>query len=164
MENTTTPTIKYTTTVGETTTASTATRVDIPVELPTDTQISFNPQQLLTALYWVWDAFDRANVVMFLVNHTAEDALNNLEPGGISIDVGVRREEWVSGGRRLLDAFLGDPIIEDEKHAEYLHEGVRVNIFNYEKNPCTDQPDSINYMYETFRIPNPYKEFKEKYA
>lgn len=120
--------------------------------------------ELLKALYHVWEAFDMCNVPYFLVGNTAECAIANRELSGSGIEVGIRRTEWVSGGRRLIDSFLGLPITENENVATYKHEGVPITLHNYEESECIRQLDYIRYEHEVFPIPNPFKQFKEIYG
>lgn len=125
---------------------------------------SIPPDQLLVALYYVWDAFDRCNVPYFLVNQTAEDAIAGRNLTGNCIEIGIRRTEWISGGRRLIDNFLGLPVEESPTLATYKHEGVPILLYNYEDHECIVQTDMIHYAHEEFKVPNPYSAFKEIYG
>lgn len=127
-------------------------------------QAKHTSEELLNALYWIWDAFDRANVQFFLVHQTAEDAMKNYDLTGDKVEVGIRRNEWVSGGRRLLDAFLDTPLTESDTTAEYVHDGVTILLHNYDDIPSIMQLNPIIYRNESFTVPNPYSEFKEIYG
>jgi hypothetical protein len=129
----------------------------------TKVQTRVSAQHLLDALFWIWDAFDRANVKMFLVLQTAEDAMKGRELSGRSVDIGIRRMEWVSGGRRILDSFLGDPETETNDIATYTHNDTPVTLHIYDDDDCIINLDSITYKYEQFHIPNPYSRFKKLY-
>lgn len=120
-------------------------------------------EKLLNALYWIWDAFSRAHVPFFLVGQTAKDAMANKELTGDKVTVGTRRMEWVSGGRRILDAFA-QPLEEDQNKATYEFEGTLVIVHVYDDHDCIMNTDSINYKYESFKVPNPYKTFEEIYG
>jgi hypothetical protein len=123
------------------------------------TVIRQDSQKLLSALYWAWEAFDRANVPMFLVGDTLKDAVKGHELTGSSIQIGIRKAEWISGGRRLLDTILGLPEVEKDNHATYIYEQTPVHLYIFEDSSFVNNLDSINYKYESFRIPNPYIEF-----
>lgn len=125
---------------------------------------SLEADKLLKALYWVWDAFDRANVPYFLVYQTAEDVIAQKDLSGDRVTVGIRKPEWLGGGRRLLDAFLGNPIIEEDNYASYDHEGVPVIIHIFEDHECIQATDAVQYRYETFKVPNPYSTFTQVFT
>ena len=120
-------------------------------------------QKLLDGLYWIWDAFERANVHFFLVGKTAEDAMANKELTGFEVEVGVRKNEWISGGRRIIDSFI-TPKEEEESVILYEHEDVPVVLKVYEDSDCIRQTDTIMYRYERFQVPNPMSKFKELYG
>lgn len=119
---------------------------------------------LLQALYYVWDAFERSNVPFFLTGQTAEDAMANKDLSGEIVTVGVRRVEWVSGGGRVFRTFMGEPISEDPGRATYRYENVPIYIGIYDDHDCIIGTDSINYRYETFRVPNPYSTFTQLFT
>jgi hypothetical protein len=126
-------------------------------------QIKVSSEKLLNALYWIWDAFERANMPFFLVNQTAKDATNDHDLTGDKVEIGVRRLEWVSGGRRILDSFI-QPIAEDTTKAEYNHEGVPVIVHIYDDHDCIINTDSKIYRHELFKLPNPYSAFEQIYG
>lgn len=123
----------------------------------------FSSQQLLDALYWIWDAFERSNVPFFLVFQTAEDAIKQHDLTGDRVEIGVRRMEWVSGGKRIIDAFVM-PLSEGKDEAIYEYRGVPVIVHVYDDSDCVVQTDMVRYRYEEFKIPNPYSKFKELYG
>ena len=120
-------------------------------------------EQLLNGLYKIWDAFERANVEFFLVGQTYYDAKGNRDLVGDKVTVGVRKNEWISGGRRLIDAFIV-PQHETEDLVTYEFEGVPVELRVYKDSDCILNCDTINYRHETFKTPNPYPEFVKQYA
>ena len=126
-------------------------------------QNKVSSEKLLDGLYWIWDAFERANVHFFLVGQTAEDAIANKDLSGHAVEVGVRKNEWIAGGRRIIDAFI-TPKEEEEMIVLYEHEGVPVILKVYEDSDCVRQTDTIMYRYERFQIPNPMSTFKELYG
>lgn len=121
------------------------------------------PNDLLQALYKIWDAFERANVEFFLVGDTYYAAKANRDLTGDRVTVGIRKNEWISGGRRLIDAFI-TPVSETEDMALYEFEGVPVEVRVYKDSDCILNCDTINYRYESFKTPNPYSEFVKQYA
>lgn len=123
-----------------------------------------SPSELLNALYYAWDAFDRANVVFFLVNQTAKDVKDQFDLTGNGVEIGIRRMEWVSGGRRMLDAFLGLPTEESESQAIYLYNNVPITLNIYEDSSCITSPDTILYRNEVFRLPNTLELFEKTYG
>jgi hypothetical protein len=50
----------------------------------------YSHDELMKALYWAWDAFDRAQMGMFLVYDTAINAMNNGYQKGERVEVGTR--------------------------------------------------------------------------
>ncbi len=125
--------------------------------------VSREPQQLLNALYWVWDAFERAAVPFFLVGQTAQDVIANKDLSGDKVEAGIRKMDWISGAKRVLDVFI-TPKEETETHALYEFEGIPVVLHIYEDSDCIINTDSKVYRYETFKVPNPMSEFERIYG
>jgi hypothetical protein len=121
-----------------------------------------NPEDLLTALYWIWDAFDRANVPWFLAKQTAEDALKGLSPAGGKLEIGIRKNEWTSGGRRILDAYI-TPISETDGLVIYEYAGVPIHMHVYEDSDCIINTNAFMYERESFATPNPFDEYMRTY-
>lgn len=118
---------------------------------------------LLASLYWIWDAFDRANMPYFLTGKTAEQVMNNEDLQGDKLTMGVRIVEWRSGAKRILDSFI-QPIETTDTKIIYEHGGVPIEITLYEDNPHIVAPITVMYRYESFPLPNPVKDFNEKYV
>ncbi len=129
---------------------------------------NFTHDQLLDALMWCHDAFDRASMTFFLIYDTYKQVKNGDDLRGNSLTIGVRKPEWVSGGQRILEAYIGmpDSIVEGKDYdiAKYWKDGVPVDIFIFPDDLCFQQCDSIAYNYETFMLPNPYERFEQLYA
>lgn len=123
-----------------------------------------DPQQLLDALYYMWDAFDRALMPYFLIHKTAEDAMKNRDLTGNKVTLGVRKMEWLGGSRRILEAFTGTPLTESDELVTFEHKGVPIELHLYDDHNCIIQTDMIRYRYEEFKVPNPYSEFEEVYG
>jgi hypothetical protein len=130
-------------------------------------QISLPANELLQALYFIWDAAERGQLQMFLIGDTAKQVIANEDLKGDKITVGVRRNEWNSGQGRIAQTFmeheLGTKAVELDSQVSYKFRGVPIIIKLYEENPCLTSFDVVYYGYETFNLPNPYKTFVEKY-
>lgn len=121
-------------------------------------------EQLIKALYWVWDGFDRALMGMFPVYSTAEDILQNKKLKGDSVHVGVRNAEWTAGSKTILDAFLNTPIEKTKTYNKYIYEDVPVYIHIYEEDPCIINTNQILYENEYFKLPNTYSQFMDRFG
>lgn len=140
--------------------------VEIPTAddtMPFDGVVTVSADKLLQALYKIWDAFERANVPFFLVHQTAEDAMKQRDLTGDKVEVGVRRMEWISGGRRIIDGFI-TPVSEDKDAALYEFDGVPVIVHVYDDHECIIQTDMVRYRYEEFKVPNPYETFQKVFS
>lgn len=129
----------------------------------------FTHDELLSALMWVWDSFDRAGMTMLAIFDTAKQIVSQSDLSGDGIDVGVRRLEWISGGKPILEGFLEHynisyKLSEDGKLATYDHNGVPIRVHILEDNECLSNYDTIVYRMEHFKIPNPYEKFEELYG
>jgi hypothetical protein len=125
----------------------------------------YSPQQLLDALYYIWDAFERSNMPFFLVWDTARQAILNADLRGDKVEVGVRAVEWRSGAKRIFDAFVNEPIEEESDTVTYEFHGVPVIVHIFEKDhECIVQTDMVRYRYEEFKVPNPYQKFIEVFG
>lgn len=125
----------------------------------------FTHDQLHDALYFIDDAFERSAILFFLVHKTAKQAINNQDLSGDKIEVGVRKLEWISGGKRILDNFISSYLVsETEDRAEYNYNGVPIVVYIYPDDACITQCDRIVYEYDFFNLPNPYSKFEELYG
>lgn len=122
---------------------------------------SFSHSTLIQSLYWIWDAFDRALIKMFVVGPTHESIKNNNDLSGDTIHVGVRRLEWESGSRSVFNAFAGAPEEENKELAKYNHNGIIVLVHVYEDDPSINTLDSKMYFGENFNLPTPYSRFQK---
>lgn len=131
----------------------------VPPKVPEKT--TFTDAELIQALYWIWDAFDRSLMTMFLVYNTAEAALANGYLTGDKITVGVRGNEWRSGSTPILLAFTGIPTKITDTHVVFKNpfNAVPVHVHVYAEDPCISPPQTIFWANEHFNIPNPYSRF-----
>ncbi len=124
--------------------------------------------ELLAALYWCYDVFARANVLFFVVYDAAKAIKKNELLHGDHIDIGVRKLEWVSGGKPILDAYMDQQRIEIQETSpntiKYEYEGVPVIVHVYEDDECLNNPDTVMYFMEDFKLPNPYERFERIYG
>jgi hypothetical protein len=135
-------------------------KTEIKAEFIEESKPQLTHDQLLKALYWVFDLFDRALINFFLVGKTAECVVFKKQLEGDCIEVGVRHNEWKSGSLRIIEAFaLADKV--DKKYALYTYNNIPIIVHILEDHPTITSPDMVLYQSEYFRIPNPYKEFLE---
>ena len=126
----------------------------------------YSHYDLLTALFWVWDAFDRAQMGMFLVYDTALSAMNNSILKGDKITVGTRLLEWNSGSTPILKAFTGEPIFISEKYIDFSNpfNSVIVRVYLFETHSCIESTKQIMYENEAFMVPNTYEQFIKEFG
>lgn len=127
----------------------------------------YTHDELRAALYWAWDAFDRAGILMLCIGKTGEQVKHNDPLSGDGIDLGVRKLEWISGAKPVLDAFLEHNDIKIETKGnmviyDYLGIPVRIRVLDPDDD-CLFNADTVVYEVETFRIPSPYERFQELY-
>jgi len=122
----------------------------------------YTHQKMLQALYWIWDGFDRALMKMFVVGKTYDSVKNNKDLEGDKIEVGVRKLEWDSGSKNILDAFVGQPTSSSEDSVTYDYNGIPVIVHIYPEDTSITSLDTKMYFGENFCMPTPYSRF-EKY-
>lgn len=123
----------------------------------------FSEPELMQALYWIWDAFDRSGMGMFLVYETASHVMNNEHMEGNSITVGVRKNEWISGSTPILKSFTEDPLEETTTKIVFKNpfNKVPVIVYVYDEDVSITSPQQIFYANEYFMIPNTYSRFEK---
>lgn len=126
-------------------------------------KLSYPTDKLLQALYWIWDAFERSSIGMFLVYKTAEDVIDNKDLEGDKITVGVRDLEWISGSTPILRSFVGEPKEKTDKYEVFKNpfNEVPVYVYIFKDHPCIQSTRQIFYKAEYFMVPNTYTQFKE---
>jgi hypothetical protein len=125
---------------------------------------AYSHDQLMKALYWIWDAFDRALINGFCVYETAESILGQKDMKGDAIRMGVRKLDWISGSKPIFDAFVGSPVVEEEKYCVYHYENIPVVVHIFEEDECIRSVNTVMYKREYFKLPNPYSRFLELYG
>lgn len=124
----------------------------------------FTNDELMQALYWLWDGFDRALINFFLIYKTANAVIQRQLLHGDAIFVGVRDVDYKSGSWPIFKDFAGEPIEKSDNHETYLYNNVPVYIFIFPDDACTRNLNPVLYQMENFNLPNPYEEFQEKYG
>lgn len=137
---------------------------------PEPKQPNCPPEKLLAALYHCWDGADRAALSLFLRGITAQQAIGGEELASPVLTLGFRKAEFISGQGRVFKAFIehenlsyGETEEDGQSFLKYNDNGVPVEVKLYDDNPTLINLNPITYKYETFNLPNPYKDFKEKY-
>src|SRR5258708_960227 len=124
-------------------------------------------EQLLAALFFFWDGFERASMNFFLIRDTARQVMADTNLSGDKLTLGIRRMEWNGGQARVFQAFMEHeqikPIKKGEDYYLFDYKGVPVYLYVYDENPCLDALDIVFYNNETFNTPNPFDAFCEKY-
>lgn len=133
-----------------------------------DIDKQLNSNDLLQALYLIWEAAERGGLDIFLVGDTAQQVKADQELKGDRITVGARRNEWVSGMGRIAQMYLehevGSPTKSDKDGLVYTtRSGVPIHIKLFEENPYLSSFEVVFYRYETFNLPNPYTKFVAEY-
>lgn len=134
-----------------------------PDPIPEPSQSGYSHDQLLKALYWVFDFMDRALINFYLVGDTAKAVKAKQDLFGNRIQVAVRRLEWESGARRIADAFAM-PIADKGTTVEYAYEGIPVILYVLEDSITLSGFDTAIYMQEYFKLPNPYEQFEKEFS
>lgn len=124
--------------------------------------VSIPHDQLLSALYWVFDFMDRALINFYLVGQTAQDVRANKLLSGDRVQVAVRKLEWESGARRIADAFA-TPLNDYGQSVEYEYNGVPVILHVLEDSTTLSGFDTAIYENEYFKFPNPYEQFAKEF-
>lgn len=129
---------------------------------------TYNHDELLRALYFFWDAFERATMNFFLVGKTGEQIKNNENLSGDRLTLGIRRLEWVGGQGGVFKAFMEHEKILPKKLDKdtllFTYHDVPVYLKLYDDNPYITALDIAFYGNETFNIPNPLDKFNKEYV
>lgn len=120
---------------------------------------------LLRCLYFLYDAFDRAQMDFFLIRKTAHDAIKG---GELShhLDIGVRKNEWINGKGVLFMFFNEEHVkiaLETDEVITCEYQEAPFVIHLYDDNPCLLALNTIEYEHETFKIPNMFENFEKEY-
>lgn len=128
------------------------------IQKNTEKPLSFNHDELLKALYFIWDMMDRIPMPFVLINDTAESVINHKDLSGDGVHIGVRDTDWNGTGLNILAVLMNAE--ETDKHkVKYSHNGVPIYVHIYKNHPTLQSPDYVVYAHESWRVPNPYSEF-----
>lgn len=128
--------------------------------------INLPHEQLLKALFFFWDGFERSTMNFFLVKDTARQVIADDILTGDRLTLGIRKLEWNGGQQRIFKAFMEHERIlptRVENGLLFNYFDTPVYLFIYEENPCLTALDIVFYENDTFNIPNPFSVFNEKY-
>lgn len=118
--------------------------------------------QLLSALYYIWDVMERSNITMIAVGATGESIRNTAPLQGDKIEVAVRKNEWDSGASRIAETFAPADTSEENK-LKYEFNGVPIVVHILNDSETLQQADTKIYHSEYFRLPNPIGKFLEEF-
>ncbi len=128
---------------------------------------NYSHEQLLIALYWIYDVFERANMNFFVIDDTARAIRRQGNLYGSQVTIGTRLLEWVSGSKTLIDTYLQDESIdtteEPDKVTYIAPNGVPIVLHIFNGDETITSLDQIPYEHEYFQIPNPFERFEELY-
>ena len=123
--------------------------------------------KLLATLYFLLDAFDRAQVTFFLVKQTAHDAMTGHQLTGDHLDVGVRNNEWINGNQEILFPYFEQEHVELKSELPesltYEWQDVPFTIHFYPDNECLLALNTLAYEYESWFIPNQFERFEKEF-
>ena len=124
---------------------------------------SFTPEQLLEALYWMFDTMDRALITMCLVGTTADCVMKNIDLGGEGIQIAIRKLERDSGSWNIATTFA-PPVQDMGDIVKFEHiNGVPVTLYILKDSVTLLQPNVVLYRAEGFKIPSPYDQFLKEF-
>jgi len=119
----------------------------------------FSSEQLGKALFDLDDLLVRCALqnTYFLLHETAKCAKENKELSGDGVDVGIEARYITPEVVSTLSAHIKDGGMDEKGIISYEFEGVPVRIKIIKRNyKFLKHPDSVVFMYEGFRIPNPF--------
>lgn len=123
----------------------------VPIERESD--------ELLEALYFIYDILDRAMIPFFLLRTTAEDVISDRELSGDHVDVGICEQHLNKYGMSVIKQ-LAPTLIKDKnffllKHGEVP---IRIQVVT-SKSRMFLYPDVKFYKAEQFSVPNPFAKY-----
>jgi hypothetical protein len=125
--------------------------------------ITISAQQLEDALFHVQEMCERAQIPFMLFGNTAKHVYRGegLE-GDEEVNIGVKKGELTDHQFRTLKQFI--PHLEANQYQlSYTHNGVPVLIdVIHTEYKVFKEPDTKFFMYEFFKIPNPFEEYWQK--
>lgn len=135
---------------------------EVVIKEPVLEKVAPTHDQLLKALYWMFDVMDRALINFYVVGETGECIRNKKDLTGTRVMVAVRKNDWESGARRIADAFAPN-FVDNGETVDYEYEGVPVRLFVLPDSTTLTNHDTVIYNSEYFKLPNPYEQFKKEF-
>ena len=130
-----------------------------PVTLKVDeTPKDLGHGPLLDAMYFLWDAFSRANMDFFPINDTFKnmDTQHMLE--GDHIDVAIRQQLWNSDDKELIFIYLRDENIDlenvDEHTLKLVYKDVPIYIHIVKDTEGNTNLVGFSYEHEMWKKPS----------
>ena len=121
--------------------------------------------ELVSALYSVYDLFDRLNTPFFLLGETAKAAVEGIHLEGDTLYVGTRDVELIPDRLNWLKTFeptteIGDDEIKYKQKVDTTGADVNVVIKRVKRSyEFIKNPDQVVYMHETWKIPNQFDKY-----
>lgn len=104
---------------------------------------------------------ERPGIPFFVTHDTAKAIVEGRDLEGDAVHVSVKATELTEHGLSSLSVITHAEEVND-KFMRYSFEGVPVFVHILKKgNRTTDTADLVMYAYETYRVPNPFKEYWE---
>lgn len=116
---------------------------------------SYSHDELLQALYAFDDMMDRAQIPYILIDETAEQAYTGSLLEG-SVRVGVIKKDLTRFGLEILE-LMKNAKSDNARTTVFEFDGVPVTMRKFKRaNSTFNNPDTILYQHEFFKIPNPF--------
>jgi hypothetical protein len=126
-----------------------------------------DPDKLLTTLYFLYDAFERASLDFFLVRQTARDVINGKRLTTMPVTIGIRHNEWIGGNEELLLAYFEQEHVEmtekADDHVTFVYQDIPIMMHIYRDSDSVTALNSVAYEFETWKIPNQFERFEKEF-
>lgn len=119
---------------------------------------TFTHDELIQALYHIFDAMDRAMVPFFLDGETAESVLTGYKLEGSGVYIGIRDVDLRSSGFSIVGLYA-DAVDTNKKTITYEYQGVPIYMNIYKRHPTIESFDVRSYENEFWNLPNTYDQF-----
>lgn len=121
---------------------------------------TFTHDELIQALYHIFDSMERAMVPFFLDGVTAESVLTNYDLTGDGVYVGIRDVDWKSSGFSIVELY-SNAVDSNKKQITFMYGDVPIYLNIYRQHPTIESFDVRNYCNEFWNLPNTYEQFLE---
>lgn len=124
----------------------------------TTTETTYTHDELLDALLYVHDIFERSIIPFVLLKNTARSVVEGTELSG-PIHIGIKNTDYISSSMQILD-LLADAEETTNKHFLLHHNNVPIYVHIIKKHyEEINNPDIRNYANETWYIPNNFESY-----